>query len=438
MALPSKQRDFTPRTVRSGNGVRYIFPIHCSKCGWDFDFEHPTNFPDQVINKKLQRLGWLLGKNRRDDMCPRCVGVSPENRLANKFRVISSDNKPVETPKEKAHAAAQELFKRDQETSNVLARHFPSPTSEEPEEDTRDMAQAPTNFVIQQGLSLQQTLELSSALTGIHESMKAQTKELGNLSAALELLTSTMDRVATQNAQMSSAIGMVVPALVRQTEGITGQMDRLSDHITGAVDGLKEALEDFIAKGFQTPPATVPVIPTATPPAPVVPPNPPEGYTREEAAEEFTKIAESIIGNTDKTPSIDNALLEHIQRKRGLPAPTRPKPNTKVLPDITFTTISPKYPTSPRKPMIRISRKLWTSLGFNVGGKPVVMDRIGDDTLRIRKPREKETGIALKTANSQSVVVAGAGSLLVGMDYAKGFDTDTDTKNGSILLRLKK
>lgn len=71
----------------------------CSKCGYEKEFEAPKIFPDSVVQKRFSQWGWVLGRNRSNDVCPRCLGVKTENHLANKYKV-THNGVPVMTPAE--------------------------------------------------------------------------------------------------------------------------------------------------------------------------------------------------------------------------------------------------------------------------------------------------------------------------------------------------
>lgn len=94
------ERSFPFQSTRvAGFGFRYVFPVRCSRCGAEKDYESHKIMPDVVIHKKFMQWGWLLGKNRAHDICPRCLGITRENRLAAKFKVIQN-SEPVPAPAE--------------------------------------------------------------------------------------------------------------------------------------------------------------------------------------------------------------------------------------------------------------------------------------------------------------------------------------------------
>lgn len=81
-------RQFPYHVTRIGNqATKYFTPVHCCKCGTEKVFEAFKALPDEVISKRFKQWGWLIGRNRSHDICPRCLGITPENKLAEKFRV---------------------------------------------------------------------------------------------------------------------------------------------------------------------------------------------------------------------------------------------------------------------------------------------------------------------------------------------------------------
>ena len=81
-------RQFPYHVTRIGSTAsKYFTPVHCCKCEAEKVFESFKALPDEVISKRFKQWGWLLGRTRSHDYCPRCLGVSPANKLAQKFRV---------------------------------------------------------------------------------------------------------------------------------------------------------------------------------------------------------------------------------------------------------------------------------------------------------------------------------------------------------------
>jgi len=85
-------REFPYQVTRIGStGSKYFTPVRCCRCGREKVFEAVKALPDEVIAKRFRSWGWVIGKNRNHDICPVCIGVKPENKLAEKFKVTVQD-----------------------------------------------------------------------------------------------------------------------------------------------------------------------------------------------------------------------------------------------------------------------------------------------------------------------------------------------------------
>ena len=98
-------RDFPYQVTRIGNtGSKYFTPVRCCRCGREKVFESIKALPDEIIAKRFRSWGWVIGRNRHNDICPVCIGVKPENKLAERFKVTVADV-PVPTRAEVAEKA---------------------------------------------------------------------------------------------------------------------------------------------------------------------------------------------------------------------------------------------------------------------------------------------------------------------------------------------
>jgi hypothetical protein len=85
-------REFPYQVTRIGNtGSKYFTPVRCCKCTREKVFEAIKVLPDEVIAKRFRSWGWVIGRNRNHDICPVCIGVRPENKLADRFKVTVDD-----------------------------------------------------------------------------------------------------------------------------------------------------------------------------------------------------------------------------------------------------------------------------------------------------------------------------------------------------------
>ncbi len=102
-------RDFPYQVTRIGNtGSKYFTPVQCCRCGREKVFESVKALPDEVIAKRFRSWGWVIGRNRRNDICPVCIGVKPENKLAERFKVTVEDV-PVPTRADVAEQAQAKI-----------------------------------------------------------------------------------------------------------------------------------------------------------------------------------------------------------------------------------------------------------------------------------------------------------------------------------------
>jgi hypothetical protein len=102
-------REFPYRVTRIGSvGSKYFTPVRCCRCGREKVFEATKALPDEVIAKRFRQWGWVIGRNRNNDICPVCIGVKPENKLAEKFKV-TVDDQPVPTRADVAEKAQAKI-----------------------------------------------------------------------------------------------------------------------------------------------------------------------------------------------------------------------------------------------------------------------------------------------------------------------------------------
>ena len=104
------KREFSYQVTRIGNtSSKYFTPVRCCRCEREKVFEAVKALPDEIIAKRFRSWGWVIGRNRSNDICPVCIGVKPENRLADRFKV-TVDDVPVPS---RAEVAEQAQVKRE-------------------------------------------------------------------------------------------------------------------------------------------------------------------------------------------------------------------------------------------------------------------------------------------------------------------------------------
>lgn len=114
----NSKREFPYQVTRIGNvGSKFFTPVRCCRCGREKVFEAVKALPDEVIAKRFRSWGWVIGRNRQNDICPVCIGVKPENKLAERFKV-TVDDQPVPT---RAEVAEKVQAKREATEKSVQA-----------------------------------------------------------------------------------------------------------------------------------------------------------------------------------------------------------------------------------------------------------------------------------------------------------------------------
>lgn len=112
------KREFPYQVTRIGNtGSKYFTPVTCCRCGREKVFESIKALPDEIIAKRFRSWGWVIGRNRQNDICPVCIGVKPENKLAERFKVTVGDQ-PVPT---RAEVAEKAQAKREATQKSIQA-----------------------------------------------------------------------------------------------------------------------------------------------------------------------------------------------------------------------------------------------------------------------------------------------------------------------------
>jgi hypothetical protein len=111
-------REFPYQVTRIGSvGSKYFTPVRCCRCGREKVFESVKALPDEVIAKRFRAWGWVIGRNRNHDICPVCIGVKPENKLADRFKV-TVDDVPVPS---RAEVAEQAQAKQEATQKSIQA-----------------------------------------------------------------------------------------------------------------------------------------------------------------------------------------------------------------------------------------------------------------------------------------------------------------------------
>lgn len=194
------------RPVRMGNvATHYRFPFKCSQCPTEFEFESRSKMPDGQVLIKMGRMGWLMGKKRSADLCPKCVGVKPANQLASHFKVISNEG-PVTSAEDMVKTLGEERANQTKDLLDKFAPNEPKPSKKaEPRVE---------QHIVQQNVDI----------APIVEELKANR-------VALELLFDQNAKLVQLSEQMIQAFGRFVPLANRGNENIVYHLQKVCDAI---------------------------------------------------------------------------------------------------------------------------------------------------------------------------------------------------------------
>jgi hypothetical protein len=91
-----------PRTwAQTPDGKKVpAYVLHCRSCGKTRAVKANTReavFPAEFLNKKFQAAGWIVGKSRKDDVCPQCASAPKEQKkAAAETKKVEPDEKHIE------------------------------------------------------------------------------------------------------------------------------------------------------------------------------------------------------------------------------------------------------------------------------------------------------------------------------------------------------
>src|SRR5918994_477741 len=123
--MPGTARQFEPQITRSGGAPsQYRFTARCSGCRKTDTYEASKATSDEVVKGYFKARGWLLGRDRSDDLCSGCLAhprsTEPSRRVGDAHRVV-----PVAAGRQPDYPATAD--KRSRDTADILARHLGKP-----------------------------------------------------------------------------------------------------------------------------------------------------------------------------------------------------------------------------------------------------------------------------------------------------------------------
>ncbi len=242
-------RQFEPQVTRVGNAPsRVRFTLKCHQCPTKDYVDGGRVLPDDVVSKKFKQRGWLLGRNRGYDVCPKCLGVTKENALANVFKVTDA-NGPVPSAAEIAAGAADAQRKTVSKTHEALDRLL-GKAAEKPKADGCGYADRLTDPLltmiahdmaeVRAGLEqlIQGNIERNDLLKRQMEIADAQRKGHQRHLEYFERLMDHQERQNRAQEQLIRAIANIVPTVVRTSEGMTA----------GVREALAEVVESLLPR----------------------------------------------------------------------------------------------------------------------------------------------------------------------------------------------
>jgi hypothetical protein len=364
--MPGAARQFEPQIIPSGGAPsQYRFTARCSQCRKTDTYEANKITSDEVVEGYFKDRGWLLGRERSNDLCSSCLAhprtPEPLRRVRDAHRAV-----PVAAGGQPDLAATAD--KRSRDTADILARHLGKPQAlaaevfrpKEVQPSHASAPDAPRQPVPTPALPP----ELEQALTGMAADLKG-------LRSAMEFMAEQVSKLVALGDQQVDTIARLAPLVVQSAEGIT--------------DGLRE-----VVSAVGSIPSSIPL---PHPAAPL-------------AAEEQPMLRPEMIDDRDQAirpepePPMEGEaekLLKQSRRSKGsdkkahktasVPVAVKSIPDPKRL-DRFYTTI-------------RLPREVWDRAGFRPDDR-LVLDWSGE-TLRIE--RAAEGGVKPKAIGAAAVIL---------------------------------
>jgi hypothetical protein len=248
-------RQFPPKVSRpDGAPSRVRFSLQCHECATDDFIEGPRVLPDDVVSKKFAQRGWVIGRNRSYDLCPLCVGIAPENKLASVFKVTKG-SQPVLTPAEVAAAATDSQRQAVAKTHAAIDRLLGNPREAPMSKCGLDRSKDPLLTMMAHDMGeirallervVEQNDKRDSLLGQQAEQAVAISKVMEKHMQMWQQLIDAQQKQQLLQEQMIRAVANIVPTLVRTSEGT-------ATNVSQSVEKAMNALAAIVAT--QTKPA---------------------------------------------------------------------------------------------------------------------------------------------------------------------------------------
>lgn len=217
-------RLFEPETTRIDRARRSRFRIQCSRCQKEETIECGSKLPDDLtVAARFRKKGWLTAKTREHDICPYCLKIGPENRMAEKYRV-TKNGEPVPSPVEVADRAGKAIEKKIEETRAIVARHIGGDLPTEKAPSSPAPKNKPPTAASLRAMAAQDITEIK----GLMADMKA----------ALELITDS-------NAQRTNWTRQIYEQNMQRDELLAKQAETTA-HLVGVVERNNALVDQLI------------------------------------------------------------------------------------------------------------------------------------------------------------------------------------------------
>lgn len=346
------ERQFPAEFVRQGGIVtKALVTIRCSRCPVTKVHESTTLMPDQVISKRLKSWGWVLGRNRAYDICPRCAGVTSENKLAARFRVIS-DGQEVPSPSEVADAVGQERAIKSKQVAALIEKTFGPVSNPVPE--------APPSSGVAEVSPVAVPRTHQEPVEKIEKAVSAMADDLGQIRAAMELMMEQFGALADLQKQHIQAVANQSVIIARLNEGMAAGFTMMSVALRELAE-KSSTITNVSEIAQPEKDIDIPALPIRS------------GFVRKR--------------------------LDTKKPRRG--SDTRPASVTSPQ-KVSINSYPDGKNPSKFYTMVHLPKSVWTDCGFRNDDR-VLIDRHDGETIRIR--RASEGGVKLKKVTDAVVVI---------------------------------
>jgi hypothetical protein len=207
--MPGIARQFEPQITRSGGAPsRYRFTARCSTCHKTNTYEASKSVGDELVKGYFKERGWLLGRDRVDDLCPACLANprQPQQRrtLAESANRLDRSTAPAE--------------KRSRDTADILARHLGKPQALAAEVFRPKPVQAPRPSAMD---APQQVAPAPALSREVEQALTGMAVELKSLRSTIERMAEQVSTLVALGGQQIEAIAQLTPMMIQSSERIS-------------------------------------------------------------------------------------------------------------------------------------------------------------------------------------------------------------------------